>query len=202
MSTVLTVEKKWRAWWYTALAFSTYVIVYGFLQLSGYALIHQGSTRIDATLGNAAYLAVYMLFNFFISLWLAFTTKNVWIRYALFVFAFLSSWILFATATRGTLLGLAGGIFLAALLMLFTMGKRARSWSIGAIVLLLLVAGGFMWAKDTGAIRHDPVLGRIASISLASGDTRFTIWHMAFEGVAEKPVFGWGQEYRPLPSSQ
>jgi len=194
MSTVLTVEKKWRAWWYTFIAFSVYVIGYGLLQLAGVTAIHQGNTRIDASLGNAAYLAVYMLFNFFIASWLALTTNKLWLRYALFVFAFFAAWILFATATRGTILGLAGAILLSALLALFTMGKRVRGYAIGALLLIVLIGSGFMLAKDTGAIRHDPVLGRIASISLAAGDTRFTIWHMALEGAAEKPVFGWGQE--------
>ncbi len=196
-STVLRVEKKWRAWWYTSLAVATIVIAHGFLQLGGMAKIHQGGVRLDASLGNAAYLAVYMLFQVFMAGWLAFTTKKKWLRYALFVFASLSAWILFATATRGTILGLAGGLFIAALLVLFTKGKRARGWAIGALLLLLMVAGGFLLAKDTGVIRHDPVLGRIASISLADGQTRFTIWHMAWEGFTESPktvAVGWGQE--------
>ncbi len=194
MSTVLTVEKKWRVWWYTSIAFATYVAAYGVMQLAGFATIHQGSTRIDASLGNAAYLAIYMLFNFFIAAWLAFTEKVNWIKYVLFVFTGLSAWILFATATRGAILGLAGGLLLASLLVLFTMGRRVRVYAGSAVVLVLLVFGAFLLAKDTGVIRNDPVLGRIASISLADGQTRFTIWGMAFDGFKEKPVLGWGQE--------
>ena len=37
--------------------------LYGLWQLFGWAAIHQGSSRIDASLGNAAYMAVYMLWN-------------------------------------------------------------------------------------------------------------------------------------------
>ncbi len=193
-STFLRVEKKWRAWWYTSIVTASYVISYGFLQLAGVAKIHQGGVRLDASLGNAAYLAVFMLFQFFVAGWLAFTTKKKWLRYVLFVFMALSAWILFATATRGTILGLAGGLLLSALLALFTMGKRARTVATGAVILIVMIAGGFLLAKDTGAIRHDPVLGRIASISLADGQTRFTIWNMAWKGFQERPVVGWGQE--------
>ncbi|HEX8947252.1 MAG TPA: O-antigen ligase family protein, partial [Candidatus Paceibacterota bacterium] len=74
---------------------------------------------------------------------------------------------------------------------------RARGVAAGALVLLLVLAGGFLLVRDTPAIRQHPVLGRIASISLAEGQTRFTIWHMAFEGFAESPktvLVGWGQE--------
>ncbi len=210
-STVLKVERLWRVWWYTSIGVAALVGLYGAAQLgcsSGWIIkagaicqnwgtIHQGGVRLDASLGNATYLAVYMLFHVFVSGWLAFTTKRRWLKYTLLAFAAFFTLILFETATRGTILGLAGGLLLAALLAAFTMGKRARSFAYGAIILLLLVFGAFVAAKDTGAIRHNPVLGRIASISLAQGDTRFTIWHMAFEGFAESPktVFlGWGQE--------
>ncbi len=210
-STVLRVEKLWRSWWYTSIGVAALVGAYGVAQLGcssdffiktgaicqNFGTIHQGGVRLDASLGNATYLAVYMLFHTFIAGWLALTTKRRWLKYTLLSFAVFFAFILFSTATRGTILGLAGGLFLAALLSAFTMGKRARWWAGGAVILLLLIGGGFWAAKDTGAIRHDPILGRIASISLSAGQTRFTIWHMAFDGFTESPktvVLGWGQE--------
>ena len=33
-----------------------------------------------------------------------------------------------------------------------------------------------------------------APFSLADGETRFAIWHMAFEGLLARPITGWGQE--------
>ncbi len=193
-STVLTIEKKWRVWWYTSLIAASLVGMYGIMQLTGHAQITQGGVRLDASLGNAAYLAVYMLFNAFIAGWLAFTTKHTWLRYVLFSLAIFFAFILFSTATRGTILGLAGGIFLASILAAFTMGKRVRGIATGAVILVLLIAGGFWALKDTGVIRHDPVLSRIASISLSAGDVRFSIWHIAYDGFVAHPVLGWGQE--------
>ncbi len=193
-SSVLTIEKKWRAWWYTSLIAAMFVGIYGVMQLTGHAQITQSGVRLDSSLGNAAYLAVYMLFNAFIAGWLGFTTKNKWLRYILFASAIFFAFILFSTATRGTILGLAVGIFLAAVLAVFTMGKRVRGIAAGAVVLLLVVGGGFWALKDTGMIRHDPVLSRIASISLSAGDVRFSIWHIAFDGFVARPVVGWGQE--------
>ncbi len=193
-STLLTVEKKWRAWWYTSIIAAVFVGIYGIMQLTGHAQITQGGVRLDASLGNAAYLAVYMLFNAFIAGWLAFTTKHKWLRYLLLSLAVFFAFILFSTATRGTILGLAGGLFIVALLAAFTMGKRARVIAVASVVLMLLIAGGFWAAKDTGRIRHDPVLSRIASISLSAGDVRFSIWNIAWQGFIARPIVGWGQE--------
>src|SRR3989344_2341086 len=72
-SAVLRVEKKWRAWFLTSLGVSVVLVGYALLQLNGTLAIHQGSTRIDASLGNSAYFAIYLLFSVFVALWLALT---------------------------------------------------------------------------------------------------------------------------------
>ena len=65
---VLRVQKKWRAWFITSLGVSIVICIHAFLQLGGSSAIHQGSTRVDASMGNSAYLAFYLLFNVFIAL--------------------------------------------------------------------------------------------------------------------------------------
>ncbi len=194
---VLRAEKKWltwRAWFLWSLAVSLIISGYALLQLSGSFAIHQGSSRIDASLGNSAYLAVYFLFNVFIALWLASTSKYAWLKWSLVALAVLETVLLFFTETRGTVIGLTFALALAAFLMALTAGRRARSWAAGAFVLILLLAGGFYLARDSAFIQNNHVLQRVASMSLSDGQTRFTIWHMALQGVAEKPITGWGQE--------
>ncbi|MHB0865979.1 MAG: O-antigen ligase family protein [Minisyncoccota bacterium] len=193
-SAVLRAEKKWRAWFLASLAVSLAVSAYALLQLAGTLPIHQGSTRIDATLGNSAYLAIYFLFNTFIALWLALTEKRSWLKWALIALAVLEGTLIFFTETRGTVLGLVGGLALAALLAALTAGKHVRRAAAGALVLIVVLASGFYLARNSAFVQGNHVLQRIASISLADGQTRFTIWHMAFEGVAERPITGWGQE--------
>ncbi len=65
---VLRVEKKWRTWFFASLCVSLIIAAHALLQLAGALPIHQGSSRIDASFGNSAYLAVYLLFNVFIAL--------------------------------------------------------------------------------------------------------------------------------------
>jgi O-antigen ligase len=207
MSGVLRAEKKWRAWFLTSLSVSAVICAYALAQLlpiipstNGFILewtrlpIHQGSTRIDASLGNSAYLAIYFLFNVCIASWLAVTEKNAWLKYALLTLAVVEGVLIFFTETRGTIIGLTIALAVAAALTLFTAGKRARSFAVGALVLIVLLVGGIYAARNTSFVQHNSVLQRITSISLRDGTTRFTLWHMAFEGVAERPIVGWGQE--------
>lgn len=191
---VLRVESKWRAWFLTSLAVSIVVSAYSLLQLSGALAIHQGSARIDATFGNSAYLAIYFLFNVFLALWLALTEEKPWLRWSLLTLAGVEGILIFFTETRGTVLGLIGGLAIAALLTAITGGQRVRQWAAAALVVIIVLSGGFYLARNSSFVQGNHVLQRVASISLSDGVTRFTIWKMALEGVKEKPILGWGQE--------
>ncbi len=191
---VLRAEKKWRAWFLTSLGVSLLISGYALLQLAGSLPIHQGSTRIDATLGNSAYLAIYFLFNVFIALWLALTEKYMWLKWSLIALAALEVVLIFFTETRGTIIGLCLGFALAAFLTMLTAGKRVRQYATGAFILIVILIGGFYLARNSSFVQQNHVLQRVASISLSDGQTRFTLWHMALQGVAERPIVGWGQE--------
>lgn len=193
-SNVLRVEKKWRAWFLTSLGASALIVLYALLQLTGTFAIHQGSTRIDATFGNSAYLAIYLLFSVCVAFWLALVEERVWLKWSLVGLAVVQGMLIFLTETRGTMLALLGALALAAVLTALTAGKRARSLAIVGLGLLILISGLFYLNRDSAFVQENRILDRIASISLEGGKTRFTIWSMAFEGTLERPIFGWGQE--------
>lgn len=193
-SSVLRAERKWRAWFFTSLAVSVVISIYALLQLGGSLAIHQGSTRIDATLGNSAYLAVYFLFSVCIAFWLALTEKRTWLIWSLIVLALIEMGLIFSTQTRGTIIGLVFGLAVASFLTMLTSGKRARQYATAGLVLLVLIVGSFYLARNSSFVQGNPTLQRVASISAADGQTRFTLWRMAYEGVKERPLVGWGQE--------
>ncbi len=194
MSSVLRVEKKWRTWFLSSLGVSVIIVGYALLQLNGSLDIHQGSTRIDATLGNSAYLAVYFLFNIFVALWLAITEKYTWLKWSLVALAVVEAVLLFFTETRGTIIGFSIAILLAGLLFVLTAGKGARRNAVIGLVVALVALTGFYLARDSSFVRSNHVLERVASISLSDGSTRFTIWNMALKGTLERPLTGYGQE--------
>jgi O-antigen ligase/tetratricopeptide (TPR) repeat protein len=197
VGTVLNTEKVWNWFWNTTVIASVIVGIYGLLQLGGKVVINQGGARLDATFGNASYLAIYMLIHIFITAFLLVRWRGVsWMRYIYGAIIALQFVILYFTATRGALLGIVGGVLLTTLLIaLFEKErKRLRKISIGILALVIVLTGVFFVVKDAEFIKKSNTLGRLSSISFEEGSTRFTIWGMAWEGVKERPLLGWGQE--------
>jgi tetratricopeptide (TPR) repeat protein/O-antigen ligase len=195
--TVLNTEKLWNYFWNTTVIASVVVGIYGLLQLGGKVVINQGGVRLDATFGNASYLAIYMLFHIFITAFLLVRYRgSSFIKYIYGAIIILQLAVLYFTATRGAILGLVGGVLLTTLLISVLEKERKTIRKISIIILALLIAftGIFVIIKDADFIKKSDTLGRLSSISLKEGSTRFTIWSMAWEGVKERPLLGWGQE--------
>lgn len=109
----------------------------------------------------------------------------------------LNTAILFLTGTRGTMLGLIGGVIVAALL--YVVGSRSlkAAWIAACLVggITLLAVG--VWAgRDSAFVKNISFLERLSTISLSDNTTkaRFFNWGMAWRGAKERPVLGWGQE--------
>ncbi len=206
-ATVLRARDKWNAFINISLFAGFLMGVYALFQVAGSFEIHQGSTRVDATLGNSAYLAVYMLFNIFLALYMMLRTKgqdiagriadkaSVWI-YTPLILLFIFT--LYYTATRGAILGLIAGLFLTAVLVAIFEKERLvlKKSAIGLLFILVVFVSGFLALKDKPFISQNQVLSRFSSISLTETTTmsRFMVWNMAYQGFKERPILGWGQE--------
>lgn len=195
---VLASDRLWKYFMQLSLAVSSIVSVYGLSQLFGKAVDGQGSARIDSLLGNASYLAIYVLFNIFFALMLMAREKGWGLRSLYAAIAVMEVVILYNTGTRGAGLGFLGGLFIAAALVAFfdkSEPRRrimARSF-LGAIVFLVIV---FFGIRQTEFVQNSAILSRFASISLsdAKSQARYYLWPIAWTGVKEKPLLGWGQE--------
>ncbi len=193
---VFKTEKLWKRFFNVSLGVSAIIGVYGVLQLAGKLAIHQSNVRLDATFGNASYLAVYMLFHIFIALFYLAREKQ-WYRWFYIPLIALQSLILYHTATRGAILGLLVGLALSVAIIAFLSKERmVKIFAVSAIAFMLLASGGFMLAKNSSFVKSSPVLSRFASISMKETTTqsRFVIWGMAWKGFKEKPILGWGPE--------
>ena len=196
-------EGDWWNFFHVSFAASLIVAGYALLQLSGALEIHQGGDRIDATLGNATYLSVYLLFHLFLLLYYYLKTntaqiagKIAWkITYGVIFSAYIV--LLYFTATRGTILGFLGGMLLFALIFGFSSKeKKYRLASAGLVGCVIIIVFGFYLLKDSGFVKNHFVLNRFRDVSLQDrgNQSRFIIWNMAFEGFKERPVLGWGME--------
>jgi O-antigen ligase len=191
-------EENWQKWWKANLIASAIMVIYGLFQLAGAATIHQGGVRVDGTLGNAAYLAVYMLIHIFITLLLASRErKSSMARWLYGVLILGQILILYHTATRGAILGFLGGLLIMALLNIRNREDRlVRKASLGILGVLVVVVGGFALARNSEFVKNSPVLVRFTTISseeFNSGGRSF-VWPMALKGFKERPILGWGQD--------
>lgn len=195
LGSVFTALKDWRLFFNTSIVVSAIVTIYGFVQLAGGAVIHQGGTRVDATMGNATYLAVYLLFHLFLIAIFFFQTRESWLKGIYGALFFLESIVLYFTASRGPLLGFLFGAAVFALLFAFLEKGRIRKIAIGVLFAALLIPTVFFFVKDTEVVRSSDTLGRFVNmLGDPAARGRFTIWKMAFQGWQERPVLGWGQE--------
>ena len=195
---VLTAEKLWRNLFYTTLGVSALVNLSEVSELI--RLLTQGATtiRLDSTFGNPIYLAVYNLFHIFLAAYcMSAFAKSKIAKGLLAALMVINGVALYFTATRGTILGLIGGVGLAALLVAIfeRENKKLRMVAAGTVLAGVLLIVGFVGIRNTDFVQTSPVLSRFANISLEDNTTkaRFMIWNMAWQGVQERPVLGWGQ---------
>lgn len=188
----LTTKKLWSAFLHTSLLAAFMVGMYGLAQYSGMV---DGKVRIDSRLGNAAYMAIYMLFHIFIALWFFVESKNTLSRSIYGILTVMFVFLLLETGTRGTAVGLAVGLtVMATYIGLFGANfKKFRRYAIGLLLVLIIGAGSLYVARDSEFVQDNKNLRRIANISVDDLTVRFTIWGMAYEGVKERPILGWGQ---------
>lgn len=196
LASTLFSKQQWNWYLHTTLAAAFITAMYGLAQNGGMVDGFETTRRIESYLGNAAYLSIYMLFHVFIAFWMMVESKVTWQRVGYTLLALLFTYVLMESGTRGTVLGLVAGVgVMVTYIMLFgAKYKDFRRYAIGVFVLLVLGAGSLLLAKDTEFVQGNISLSRIANIDLGEDlKVRGTIWGMAWEGVKERPVLGWGQ---------
>ena len=193
LGSVLTTKKLWGYFLHTTLVVA---FIAAFNGLAQFADPEYGRTRIESYLGNAAYLAIYMLFHIFIAFWMFVESKVNWHRAIYAALAIMFIFTLIETGTRGTVIGLGVGIsVMVAYIALFgTQYREYRRYAIGAFIGLLILMGAFVANRDSAFIQDNANLARVANIDLGEDlKIRGVIWGMAWQGVKERPVLGWGQ---------
>ncbi len=198
-SSVFQTKLEWKRFFDVSILASGLISIYGLFQIFGWVTINQGGVRVDATFGNASYLAIYLVFHIFLCLYMMIGDDvKKWKIWTYGGIAFVETIILYYSATRGAILGLIGGLVLTGLLIAWKerQNKVLRKWAYGVIGLVVLSVIGFISLRNTSFVKTSPVLSRFSTLSVAEFRTqgRYFVWPMAIKGIAERPVFGWGQE--------
>jgi O-antigen ligase len=190
-------NKLWPRLIDTWLVASVIISMQGLLQFFGAARMSDG-VRLDATFGNPAYLASFMLFSIFFAILRAVQAETKTRRNIYIALAGLNLFILYYTATRGAILGLLAGAGLLTVLIGFFERESLKLKKVAMVMLglMLFSSGLFIAMRNTDVIQNNRVLSRFANISLTehTSKSRLMVWNMAIQGFKERPILGWGQE--------
>jgi len=175
---------------------SLLVSLYALLQKTGVSFVLDSDWRLQSTIGNAAFLAAYLIFNIFFALYLLLRKDKLsWkIYYALAIV--LQAIILFFTATRGGILGLVAGFGLFLLLGLWLSQSKKLKVSLLAIIIFLLTVGGIFYLnRDSSFVQNIEPLRRIVNISFEDSTvkSRLLLWQLSSKAWRDKPLIGWGE---------
>ena len=202
LGAVIGAEGWWNKFLRVCVTSGALMGVLAFLQLVHVIPISsQSGARVDTTFGNAIYLAVFMLFSIFFTLLILVRERRSVTAQCVYGIALVLELVaLYYTQTRGSQLGLLGGLVVAAIWIAWrARGREWRTmrqvalWGLGFLVVLVV---GFIAARNTSFVKNSQTLDRLASISLSDPTTsaRLQIWQMAYQGFLERPITGWGQE--------
>lgn len=197
-ATVFNTDRLWNALWATTLGWSVIVVFIAMKPLFEALPDILSVPRLDGTFGNPIYLAIYSAFHFFIAAILFMRWRGgQWLRWLLGGVMLLHVLSVFYTQTRGTMIGLLGGILLAAIIIAIfeRQQKLARGLAIGALATVALIVGSVFVLKDSEFAKTNPIVNRFTTYDLSGGtiQARFMNWGMAWEGIKDRPLLGYGQ---------
>ncbi|MCL4437517.1 O-antigen ligase family protein, partial [Patescibacteria group bacterium] len=153
--------------------------------------------RFMASLGNADYVGVYMIFAMFFTFYLFITSKEKFdwektLPYAALIVFYMIFFVL--AGTRGAVVGLAFGAI--ALLIYLSVTEKKLRWPLLTFLAVMIIIGSLLiHYHDSPFIKKLPG-SRIFDVTLTATtfQTRFWTWGEAFKGFLEKPLLGWGPE--------
>lgn len=201
LASVLRSDKERSLFFSASLASATLVALIGIIEGFGSA------ARVESTIGNAAFLAAYLLFHIFIGLSIVLREKHVsGTAMSVAVSFALMGWALILTQARAAFVGVTGGLGMLALLFLFwgdaqasTLGishAKAKKYLAGLLIAGVLGAGGSIVFHDSVQSVLPQSLVRLLTFDTSdrTSQGRLLAWHVSWEGWKERPLLGWGIE--------
>ena len=189
--------------WYRLLGFSLLVSVVMCIYAIGQRLgstytLEAGLTRVNGTVGNAAYLAAYLLFHLFIA-WYFFAKANVWWKKLLYLAVFaLQLVIMTLTSTRGAFVGFSAALVLFGVLALVFKFYREKSVRVFVVFSFLAILAGSLTFifKDTSFVHDNYYLDRLTNMSIQDNtiQTRLISWQAGLKGFKDYLLTGVGPE--------
>ncbi|OGD32531.1 hypothetical protein A3C91_03835, partial [Candidatus Azambacteria bacterium RIFCSPHIGHO2_02_FULL_52_12] len=198
VKSVFVSGRDWLMLLRVFLGASVLVSLYGIGQKLGMEwFYHANIDRIDSTIGNAAFVAGYLIFALFFALLLLVKDANMPFRIFYIFSIALNLAVIYFTGTRGAALALLAGFFVLLALYLFkrdiSIAAKKNTFIIVLGVAVAVFIATFFFAGKEGFLQY---FKRFTSVSLddATVKTRIFSAQSSWRGFLERPMLGWGPE--------
>lgn len=196
-------KEDWQKIWDFSILIGIFVSIIAILQQFGLIskIFIPYENRPPSTIGNPIFLAIYLLLLTFLTLSFGIKEKKR-VKKSLYFLSFLFFLfvIVFITATRAAIIGLAAGFLY--FIFFFPFKKRSISLAVKIIIFISLLFGiyGFYY------INTQPLPQFVQKNKLLSGviprflikdiisDARVSAWKISWQALKEKPILGYGPE--------
>ncbi len=193
---LLRTSSDWRRYLTVSNVVAVVVALGALAQSAGLVAMTVDSTRPGSFLGSPTFLASYLLLAITIAgvLYVGGTKRGA--RFWYLASGLFEAGALYATGTRGALLGLLAGVFVGIAGYALIRGRRVR---VAALLIALLCCIGAalpFLLSGSSLIARNPILSRYDHLSFSdysSFAARIFVWRAALAGFAARPLFGYGQ---------
>ncbi len=196
----LRTTREWCQYMFTSLMVSTIVVLLGILQHFGFDPLtlssYASDPRMSTTIGNAGIFSQYVLLHVFLLplMFIEPCTTHISRLTSICILTVSAPTLLlglFLSDTRGAILGLGLGLWGACVMYWvgsrYPIGRRISLTAlIGTWTMLFLLP--FFIAMFPTRMPHFETTRNVTI------ESRLTHAHMAWEGIKEKPILGWGDE--------
>jgi len=196
---VFNKKKHWNRILNATLIVSLLISLYAISQRLGLSFTFEaGLQRVNGTIGNASYLATYMLFHLFIAM--IFFIERAGIKWKLFYFLIfiIDLLVLILTGTRGAILALMFSVVILVVLILWLKMWKSKAFKIIlAFCIIFFIGIGILYAfKNTGFVQGNYWFKRFTNYSLQDNTikTRFLAWEWGMKGFKDNLLLGVGPE--------
>jgi len=182
--TVMRTQEDWNRLFDVSIATAVAITIYGLMK-----------AYPASTIGNAAYVAGLMIFNFWFALWRIFSCQDWWQRSIYILAAFLVMVGFVKADISGAQAGLVIGLGVMGLVFFFVQ-KSKKIKIIGGLVMALLVSLlVILFAFRSNPVFDNTKMGemlRAFSSNNVTLNTRLISWHAAWLDFHNHPILGVG----------
>jgi len=201
IKSVLKTRKDWMVFMNIFVLVSLYPDIIVLLQKFGYFDAIGKNLPPTGPFGNTAFFSGYLLLVMFIKMILIINTERIWVRTIYMTAIVLDLLVIYYMATRSVTLAVFGGVIIFSLFYIFgrpvtQRDKLFRKIAISTTIAILVLSMGFYAIRNADFIKQSKTLSRFSTISTSDPSIKFRllVYGMAWEGIKERPILGWGQE--------